>query len=134
MSEIKGSCRCGKVTCSSSAEPAFVEVCHCKKCQKSTGIADATVIAVPTASLAVTGPTTQFDDVGDSGEATHRNFCADCGSTITLSVDVFKGMTMITVGTLDNPGWAQPDMQIYCDSAMPWAKFDGLRSFAKMPG
>ena len=37
MSAIKGSCRCGKVTYSSDADPVFVGVCHCKSCQKSTG-------------------------------------------------------------------------------------------------
>ena len=134
MPEINGSCRCGKVTYSSSAEPAFVGVCHCKSCQKSTGTAFASVVAVPTASLSVSGTTKQFDDVADSGKPTHRNFCPECGSTVTQSVDAMEGLTMITVGTLEDPGWANPAMQIFCDSAMPWAKVEGLQSFPKMPG
>jgi hypothetical protein len=134
MPEIKGSCRCGKVGYTSGADPAFIGICHCKSCQKSTGSAFSTVLAVPTASLTVTGTTRRFDDVGDSGSATHRDFCPECGSTITQSADVMAGMTMLAVGTLDDPGSVKPAMQIFCDSAMPWATIGDLQGFPKMPG
>jgi hypothetical protein len=133
MSAIKGSCRCGKVTYSSDADPVFVGVCHCKSCQKSTGSAYATVIAVPTATLTVSGPLTQFDDRGDSGQGTHRSFCSACGSTVVQSADVMAGITMIPLGTLDDPTAVSPVMQIYCDSALSWAPIAGMQSFAKMP-
>lgn len=134
MPEIKGSCRCGKVTYSSSADPVFTGICHCTHCQKSSGSAFGTVVAVPTASLTVTGTTTRFTDAGDSGNPTHRDFCPVCGSTITQSADRMPGLTMVTVGTLDDPGWVKPAMQIYCDSAQPWVSLGGgMQSFAKMP-
>jgi hypothetical protein len=44
------------------------------------------------------------------------------------------GLTMIPIGSLDDPSAVRPTMQIYCDSALPWAKVEGLQSFAKMPG
>jgi hypothetical protein len=134
MADIKGSCRCGKVTYSSSADPVFSGLCHCTHCQKSTGSAFGTVLAVPTAALTVTGITKRFSDTSDSGNATHRDFCPECGSTITQSADVMAGLTMVPMGTLDTPHPAEPTMQIYCDSALPWAKVGGLQSFPKMPG
>ncbi|MDR3534156.1 MAG: GFA family protein [Rhodopila sp.] len=134
MAEIKGGCRCGKITYVSSADPVFVGVCHCRACQKSTGTAYATVVALPTASLTVSGTTKRYDDAGDTGNATHRDFCPECGSTVTQSADVMDGITMITAGTLDDPSWVKPAMQIYCDSAMPWATIVGMQSFPKMPG
>jgi hypothetical protein len=134
MPEIKGSCRCGKVHYSTTAEPVFTGICHCASCQKSTGSAYATVLAVPTAMLTMTGPTTRFDDIGESGKATHREFCPVCGSTVTQSADVMAGITMVPVGTLDDPGSAKPAMQIYCDSALPWAKIPDMQGFPKMPG
>jgi hypothetical protein len=133
MPEIKGSCRCGNVTYTSAADAVFTGICHCGNCQKSTGSAFGTVIAVPTASLTVAGTTTHYTDAGDSGGATHRDFCPECGSTITQSADVMAGLTMITVGTLDDRSWVKPAMQIYCEAAMPWATVDGLQSFPKMP-
>lgn len=134
MADIKGSCRCGRVSYASSADPVFVGLCHCRTCQKSTGTAYATVLAVPAASLTVTGTTKRFDDTGDTGSATHREFCPECGSTVTQSADIMPGLTMVPVGSLDDPASVKPAMQIYCDSALPWAVLGGdTQSFPKMP-
>jgi hypothetical protein len=132
MSEIKGSCLCGKVTYTASAEPVFTGLCHCKTCQKGTGSAFTPVIAVPTASLTVNGMLTRFDGVGGSGNATHRFFCPTCGSTVTETADVMAGITMVTIGTLDDANSVNPTMQIFCDSALPWAKLPDMQAFAKM--
>jgi hypothetical protein len=135
MPEIRGSCRCGKVTYSSSADPVFTGVCHCVNCQKSSGSAFGVVVAVPAASLTITGTTTRFSDAGDSGSPTHREFCPACGSTIAQSADVMAGITMLPAGTLDDASWVKPAMQIYCDSAQPWVALGGgIQSFPKMPG
>ncbi len=134
MAEIKGSCLCGKVTYAASADPVFAGICHCTTCQKGTGSAYASVIAVPTATLTVNGAIAQYDGVADSGKATHRAFCPVCGSTIWQSAEVMEGLTMLEVGTLDDPSWVKPAMQIYCDSALPWATVPDLQSFPKMPG
>jgi hypothetical protein len=133
MAQIKGSCRCGKVTYMSSADPVFTGVCHCTACQKSTGSAFAALVAVPAATLTVTGATKRFGDVGDSGKGTHRDFCPECGSTVTQSADVIEGITMIPLGTLEDPNAVKPAMQIYCDSALPWAKIAAMQGFPKMP-
>ena len=43
-------------------------------------------------------------------------------------------VVMIPAGTLDDPSWVKPTMQIYCDSAQPWVKLEGdMRRFAGMP-
>lgn len=133
MAEFKGSCRCGAVSYVASADPIFTGICHCTSCQKVTGTAYATVLAVPTAALTVTGETRRYDATGDSGKPTHRDFCPVCGSTVTESADAMEGVTMITVGTLDNAAEVKPAMQIYCDSAMSWATIAGMQSFPKMP-
>jgi hypothetical protein len=135
MSEIKGSCRCGKVSYQSGADPVFTGVCHCKNCQKETGSAFAAVIAVPSSSLSMTGAVTRFVGKGDSGQPTHRTFCPVCGSTVTMQADVMAGITMLAVGTLDDVSGVKPAMQIYCDSAQPWVALGGeMQSFPKMPG
>jgi hypothetical protein len=134
MSEIKGSCRCGHVTYESAAEPIFTGICHCQSCQKRSGGAFSTVIAVPGPSLTVSGPTKRFESVGDSGNPTHYDFCPDCGTAIKLEANVMPGVIMLPVGTLDDPSWVRPAMQIYCDSAQPWVSLGGaMQCFPKMP-
>jgi hypothetical protein len=133
MPELKGSCRCGKVQFSTSADPIFAGICHCTKCQQATGTAFATVVAIPTPALTVTGNTTQFDDVGDTGNATHRRFCPVCGTSVAMTADIMQGVTMVPFGTLKDQSAVTPNMQIYCDSAQPWAKIPDMQGFGKMP-
>jgi len=135
MPEMKGSCRCGAVTYAANAEPVFVGVCHCRNCQKETGSAFSVVVGLPAPSLSVSGTTKQYDSIGDTGKATHRTFCPECGSTMTHWADMMEGVTMINAGSLDDPSWVKPAMEIYCESAQPWvAMKGGMQKFPKMHG
>ena len=135
MPQIAGGCLCGKVRYSATGDPVFVGVCHCTDCQKFTGSAFAIVVALPKSALAIQGPVSTFDKTGDTGKATHRSFCPQCGSSVFDSADVMPDVVMIEAGTLDDSSWVKPAMQIYCDSAQPWVHLQGeMQSFPKMPG
>jgi hypothetical protein len=131
--KIEGGCLCGKVRYSADAEPIFVGVCHCTNCQKGSGGAFNSVVALPTPVLSVQGALKTFEGHGDSGKATYKRFCPDCGSPIATEAEIMPNVTMIPTGTLDDASWVKPAMQIYCDSAQPWAKLDGVKSFPGMP-
>jgi hypothetical protein len=132
--KIEGGCLCGKVRYSADAEPAFVGVCHCKNCQKGTGTAFAIVVALPTPALNVQGALQTFTGRGDSGKATYRRFCPECGSALIDEAEVMPNVTMIMAGTLDDASWVKPGMEIFCDSAQPWVELGGERQrFPKMP-
>jgi len=134
MAQIAGGCLCGKVRYSADAEPAFVGVCHCRNCQKVSGSAFALVVGVPQPALSVQGDLTTFADKGDSGNTLFRRFCPVCGSTVMEQAEVMPGLVMVAVGTLDDPSWVKPTMEIYCDSAQPWVQLGGeMKRFAKMP-
>ena len=133
--KIEGGCLCGKVRYSTDAEPAFVGVCHCKSCQKASGTAFRVVFAVPTPTLSLHGALKTFDDRGDSGKPVHRRFCPECGSAVTTEAQALPDLTIVMAGTLDDPSWVKPTMEIYCDSAQPWVSLGGDRQrFPKMPG
>jgi hypothetical protein len=134
MAGIDGGCLCGRVRYSADTEPTFVGVCHCTDCQKFSGSAFATVVGVPATALKLTGTVKTFTKLGDSGKAIHRRFCAECGSGIMDEADALPGVTMVSVGTLDDRSWVKPHSQIYCDSAQPWVQLgEGIKSYAKMP-
>jgi hypothetical protein len=72
---------------------------------------------------------------GDSGKSIHRTFCPECGSSIADEADALPDMVMLSAGTLDDPGWVKPAMQIFCDSAQPWVHLGGeMQRFPRMPG
>jgi hypothetical protein len=134
MPQFTCGCLCGKVRYSANAEPAFIGVCHCTDCQKFTGSAFSVVVALPKDALSVQGKVSTFSKPGDSGQPTQRRFCPECGSPVVEEVAVMPGIMMIGAGTLDDPSWVKPAMQIFCDSAQPWVQLGGgLQSFPKMP-
>jgi hypothetical protein len=136
MATITGSCLCGKIRYRAEAEPKFVSLCHCRDCQKFTGSAFATVVALPKAALTVTGDLKAFTKPGDSGKPIARFFCPDCGASIMDEAEALPGIVMIAAGTLDDASWVKPRSEIYCASAQPWVRFGAeleLKSFAKVP-
>ncbi len=126
MSKISGSCLCGAVRYSTSAEPAMMAVCHCTDCQKQSGSAFSINVLVPHDQIEVEGEAlTQFDVKGDSGENVSRNFCNLCGSPLFNVLDHFGGLAAIKAGTMDDSSWVKPGVQIWCDSARSWGVLDG---------
>jgi len=92
------------------------------------------VVALPKPMLSVQGPVKTFTGRGDSGKATHRLFCPECGSPLIDEAEVMPDIAMILAGTLDDASWVKPGMEIYCDSAQPWVSLSGERQrFPKMP-
>ena len=132
--KISGGCRCGNVRYSADAEPIFVGVCHCANCQKSSGTAFTTVVAVPKPAVSLTGTVSTYQGRGDTGKATYKRFCPACASPIAIEAEVMADVVMIPVGTLDDTSGIKPAMQIYCDSAQSWVDLAGeMQRFAKMP-
>jgi hypothetical protein len=132
--KIEGGCLCGKVRYSGEAEPIFVGVCHCSACQKGSGTAFNTVMAVPKAGISTSGKVQTYQGRGDSGKPTYRRFCPECGSPVAIEAELMPDAVMIPVGTLDDKSGVKPAMQIYCDSAQPWAMLEGgIQRFPKMP-
>jgi hypothetical protein len=132
--KLEGGCLCGKVRYSGEAEPIFAGICHCTSCQKGSGSAFNSVVAVPKPAVSLTGPVTSYEGRGDSGAATFRRFCSACGSPVAAEAAVMPDVVMIPTGTLDDASAVKPGMQIYCDSAQSWAVLGDVQQFAKMPG
>jgi hypothetical protein len=131
--KLEGGCLCGKVRYSADAEPIFAGVCHCATCQKGTGTAFNAVVAVPKPLVSLSGTVSTYEGRGDTGNATYRRFCPECGSPVAVEAAIMADV-VIPIGTLDDPSAVKPAMQIYCDSAQPWALLEGgVQRFAKMP-
>ena len=120
MSKIEGGCLCGKVRYASDAEPALQVICHCKTCQRNSGSAFSTNIAIPSDSLRIEqgSPKSYEDHSGASGKPFQRHFCPDCGSYVYSGGPAYGDLSFIKVGTLDDSDWVQPDMHIWCAEKM----------------
>ena len=109
MPSITGSCMCGAVRYSSSAEPAMTAFCHCRNCQKAGGGGYSVNVVVPTSSLTVEGAPKSYEALGASGLPVTRRFCPDCGSALFTEATAFAGVTFVKGGSLNDPSWIQTD-------------------------
>ena len=131
---MKGSCLCGAVQVTVSAEPMFVGKCYCSDCQKETGGGHNTVVAVPDAGLSVAGETTSFAKPGASGQDVERHFCPKCGTTLYSQPKVMANTSMVRAGVLDDAPALAPGMAIYCAKATSWDQPPaGIQHFDGMP-
>lgn len=97
-----------------------MRACHCKECQRFTGSAFVTAIAVPREAITITGAMTTYTQPGGtSGLPLHRRFCPRRGSPIIVQVEDSTRMA-IMAGTLDDTTFFRPTANIFCEEAQSW--------------
>lgn len=126
MREVSGGCLCGAVRYRLSAEPLMVAVCHCSTCQKNTGSAFSTNLAVPQEAVEIVGDDlATYEERADAESPPFlRSFCARCGSPISGRGEAYPGIVFMKAGTLDDPSWVRPTTHIWCSEQQPWVRID----------
>jgi hypothetical protein len=123
MSERTGRCLCAQVRFRITAEPVIARICWCRDCQRLAG--NGTVNAIfPGEAIAVEGATAEYASQGDSGNTVRRRFCPACGSHLFADSTGRPGLTVVRVGTLDDPSGVTPVANIWAASAPAWACMD----------
>lgn len=116
-----GGCGCGAIRYECSTEPLMAANCHCRDCQRSSGAAFSAVVVVPADSLKLLkGGPTYYRSKADSGTTVQRGFCSNCGSPLFAGNTNLPHIVSITVGSLDDPSWCKPMIDIWTQSAQPW--------------
>jgi hypothetical protein len=115
-----GGCLCGRVRYRAHIERARALVCHCRDCQKQSGSAFSVMFALPAEDLRLDGVLRTHVGIAASGRTVHRRFCPDCGSPVLTEVPERPGLAVVKAGTLDDPAWLAPQIQLWCRSAQPW--------------
>jgi hypothetical protein len=116
----EGGCSCGAVRYRLSAEPLFVNCCHCLNCQRQTGSAFVINALIESDRVEVTaGEPVAVDVPRDDGSTQRVYRCLDC------QIAVFSEYTrpeiwFVRAGTLDEPASVTPDAHIFTRSKLPW--------------
>ena len=123
MPELTGGCLCGSVRYRLTAEPVISRICWCRDCQHISS--NGTVNAIfPTASIEIIGSPSEYTSAGESGNQVRRRFCARCGSHLFADSTGRAGLTVVRIGTLDEPSSISPVANIWASSAPTWACLD----------
>ena len=123
MSERNGRCLCGAVHYRLSADPVLARLCWCRDCQHFSGNGTANMLVL-SAALEVSGKLTEHISTADSGNQIVRRFCPSCGSHLFANSSARPLLTVVRIGTLDDPSSVQPTANIWALSAPTWACLD----------
>jgi hypothetical protein len=133
MKEFTGGCLCGAVRYRLTGEPVVSRVCWCRDCQRIASNGTVNVI-FPTSSIDIRGTPSEHSHVAESGNDVRRRFCPACGSHLFADSTGRPGLTVVRVGTLDDPSSIIPTSNIWAASAPAWACLDSeLQRVEKQP-
>jgi hypothetical protein len=122
-----GGCACGAIRYECTAEPIMMFKCHCRDCQKVTGGAFVPGLLVAASAFRLTKGELRYHFTPSAAGGRHkRGFCAECGSRITGGENGRRSAQLIgvTAGSLDDPTWFCPQMDIFVCDAQPWDQTD----------
>ncbi|MFN0155538.1 MAG: GFA family protein [Gaiella sp.] len=121
MSAVReGGCSCGAVRYRLTAEPLFVNCCHCRNCQRQTGTAFAINLLIEADRLELGGvEPVEVALPRDDGTTQRVLRCPHC--QVALYSHYSRGdVCFVRAGTLDDPHDVVPDVHIFTRSKVPW--------------
>ena len=118
----EGGCLCGNCRYRTIGDSPRAILCHCRYCQTLTGSALSTNVWFPEEKVSLLkGDLSSYEMKTESGNLVTTNFCKNCGSTVFLRLNVFKGMVAIPGGCYDPPTfWFEPQVENFCRSKVPF--------------
>ena len=115
----EGGCQCGAVRYKATAAPQRAMACHCTTCKLRTGAAYGIGVYYRDEDLQFNdGEMRSFKFESDSSGRWMKNeFCANCGTTVTWTLEMRPGLRAIAGGTFDNPDCYDIGAHIWTRSA-----------------
>jgi hypothetical protein len=120
---LTGGCLCGQVRYRIAAKPVACRICWCRECQHLASNGTVNML-VGTDAIQVGGEVAAYVSTADSGNQVTRRFCATCGTQLFADTTGRAGLTVVRVGTLEDPSCVHPTGNIWCASAPAWACLD----------
>ena len=94
--------------------------CHCRDCQRTTGTGHISNARFKREDVSINGETRTFAVKADSGNINTRHFCPTCGSRLFGENSARPGFMNVTVGTIDDTRWFEPQWVFYKKRQPMW--------------
>lgn len=120
----QGSCLCGKIKFTLSADVKDIVYCHCSQCRKAQGSAFATNANVEQDSFNFISGEDNLSAYDYSAEQT-KFFCRTCGSPIMSKNTNNPDTVRIRLGTIESDITERPSAHIFVSSKANWEEISG---------
>ena len=120
---VHGACHCGAIAYEAQVDPARAVICHCIDCQTLSGAAfRASVPARVEDFRLLKGTPRTYVKTAQSGNRRLQAFCGDCGSPLYATDAVGAKIYNLRIGVMAERVALPPQREIWCESALPWAR------------
>lgn len=118
----EGGCACGAVRYRTKGKPVRTGVCHCTFCQRRTGSAFGIGVYFGEQDVEITQGElkTYLHRSDESNRVLRMQFCPNCGTTVTWTLELLPGARAIAGGTLDDPNWLKIERHTWVRSRHHW--------------
>ena len=115
----EGGCQCGAVRFRTSDQALRILACHCKTCKQRTGADYGVGIYLNNDDVEFTKGIPQVFEFhsDESGRWIRAEFCQNCGSAISWTLELRPGVRAIAGGSYDEPDWFNIEAHIWTSSA-----------------
>jgi hypothetical protein len=127
MTTRTASCSCGLLQVVCEGDPVRISICHCLACQRRTGSVFGAQARFPRDKVRITGESTEYVRVGDSGSRVFFHFCPTCGATVYWELEGLPGFVAVPVGAFADPSFAPPQVSVYGARRHPWVVMPALQ-------
>ena len=128
-----GGCACGAVRFEVRGQPADMNHCQCRQCQRASGTGHGSHLTFLAAEVALTGESRQWIATGELGTRKSRAFCPTCGTPAYMTFPDMPAVFVAYAGTLDEPERFAPQFVMWASAAQAWDPADPkIPAFGKM--
>ena len=128
-----GKCHCGNARYQYTGHPITCYLCHCKKCQRSSGSAFSQNLLVLTEDIQLLSGKLQTKIYPDNKRQLKIHFCEVCVTLLWVNYADEDKYRSLQTGTLDTCHF-EPIAQLWVSSATPWVQTDpSIPSFEQQP-
>ena len=115
-------CRCGQLSATCEGEPIRISVCHCFACQRRSGAPFAEQARFPAGKVTISGESTEWVRIADSGNEVRYHFCPFCGATVWYQGGPIPDAIAVPVGLFTDPGFPPPRFSVWEARKHPWVE------------
>ena len=124
------SCQCGGFRVTAEGEPDVVNICHCRACQRRTGVPLTCNAYFHTERVSLDGDYRLFTRDGQDGRKLHNHFCPTCGATVCWRADMRPDHYGVAVGAFSDPDFPAPTYSVWEEAMCAWVTLPaGLAHF-----
>ena len=129
-----GGCSCGAIRYEVTGEPAVMNDCQCRQCQRDSGTGHNSYLTFVGNPAKVSGEPSEWEAVGEGGTRKRRAFCPSCGNSAYLIFPDMPEVFVAIAASLDEPERYQPQFVMWTSAGQTWDHHDpALPKFGKMP-